>query len=185
MTDVLIKRELLERLALQRKADGRLEMNTASAFAAGKELRALLDAPRQPEGEGLEVVAWQDAENPLYTTAERRVLHDWANNGYPIVELCRLSDHLRAIAELREECEQVKADRASCWAEFKVMTRSCLEAEKERDTLRQQRDKLAGLLREVHSAGRSRRLTVDELYRIDAALAEVKPCQESPRPVAT
>lgn len=69
--------------------------------------RAALAAPVQ--GDGLEVVAWQDADNPLYTTAEKRVLHDWANNGYPIVELCRLSDAQRAIAELQAKLDAVGA----------------------------------------------------------------------------
>lgn len=165
MTDkLLIERELLERLA----GNG-----PTSTLSATRELREILAAPHQPEGEGLEVVAWQDAENPLYTTAERRVLHDWANNGYPIVELCRLSDHLRAIAELREECERVKADRASCWAEFKVMTRSCLEAEA-------QRDKLARLLADV-KADYTHAIHWGDLHatmkRIDAALAEIENTQ--------
>ena len=159
-------------------------------------------APRQPEGEGLEVVAWQDAENPLYTTAERRVLHDWANNGYPIVELCRLSDHQRAIAELqaklddpdyppkysrrliaelREECNTLRQQLAERDAEIErlsmqlaacgvvalantpesagearqmhpdYMSASCSDVADAVDremALRQQRDKLAGLLRE-------------------------------------
>lgn len=34
------------------------------------------------------------------------------------------------IAKLEAELKKVKADRKSCWAEFKVMTRSCLAAEK-------------------------------------------------------
>ena len=52
-------------------------------------------------GEAVEVVAWQDAENPLYTTAERRVMHDWAGNGYPIVELMTVAQHQRILAAQR------------------------------------------------------------------------------------
>lgn len=44
MNEMLIRRELLERLALQRKDDGWLEMNTATVFEASKELRAILDS---------------------------------------------------------------------------------------------------------------------------------------------
>lgn len=52
------------------------------------------------EAQGLEVVAWQDAENPLYTTGEKRQMHGWATDGYPIVELVRKSDADARIAEL-------------------------------------------------------------------------------------
>lgn len=117
MTDVLIKRELLE---LSLNGD---EQQQAKAR---NKLREQLAAPRQPEGEGLEVVAWQDADNPLYTTAERRQMHGWATDGYPIVELCRLSDAQRAIAELRELIGA--AQRVTC---------AVID---ERDTLRQQLD---------------------------------------------
>ena len=50
------------------------------------------------EREAVEVVAWQDAENPLYTTAERRVMLEWANNQYPIVELMTVAQHQRILA---------------------------------------------------------------------------------------
>lgn len=100
MNKVTIDRELLERIDETAICDG---MDATISDDLFTRLVAALAAPRQPEGDGLEVVAWQDAENQLYTTAERRVLHDWVNNGYPIVELCRLSDAQRAIAELREE----------------------------------------------------------------------------------
>ena len=61
------------------------------------------------ESQGLEVVAWQDAENPLYTTGEKRQMHGWATDGYPIVELVRLSDATAVIDQLREQLEWVKA----------------------------------------------------------------------------
>ena len=57
------------------------------------------------EARGLEVVAWQDAENPLYTTGEKRQMHGWATDGYPIVELVRLSDATAVIDQLKAENE--------------------------------------------------------------------------------
>ena len=57
------------------------------------------------EAQGLEVVAWQDAENQLYTTGEKRQMHGWATDGYPIVELVRLSDATAVIDQLKAENE--------------------------------------------------------------------------------
>ena len=192
MNKVTIDRELLEQVASEFEHDN-------DRYTLGRELRKVLDAPRQPEGDGLEVVAWQDAENQLYTTAERRVLHDWVNNGYPIVELCRLSDAQRAIAELRE-VNRIQLEIAE------VHGAACVEIRKERDTLRQQlaerdatierleagipriqeqshqmrklRDKLEGLLLDLWEYTHDPELE----QRIEAALAEVKPCPESPAP---
>lgn len=82
--------------------------------------------------EGLEVVAWQDAENPLYTTGERRQMHGWATDGYPIVELCRLSDAKRAIAELREECERLREEVEN---KYREPSKNEVALEAERDTL--------------------------------------------------
>ncbi len=203
MTDVLIKRELLERL----------ETWVTDDCEALRELQAILAAPRQPEGEGLEVVAWLGGNG--FHTEEKEA------TGAPF-PLIHLSDAQRAIAELREECERLRGECARLESKYERdvwglnnegdpiggdhpsgFANDLLRVTIERDTLRQQlaelrdmlsgevetniplrqkafdlteqRDKLAGLLREAHSAGRSRRLTVDELYRIDAALAEVKP----------
>ena len=39
---------------------------------------------------------------------------------------------------LASDYDKLAADRTACFAEFKVMTRACLDAEKERDTLRTQ-----------------------------------------------
>ena len=61
-------------------------------------------------GEAVEVVAWQDTENPLYTTAERRVMHDWAGNGYPIVELMTVAQHQRIMAAATHPADQVEDD---------------------------------------------------------------------------
>ena len=56
----------------------------------------------------LEVVAWQDAENQLYTTGEKRQMHGWATDGYPIVELVRLSDATAVIDQLRERVAELE-----------------------------------------------------------------------------
>ena len=45
MTDVLIKRELLEQVASEFEHDN-------DRYMLGRELRKVLDAPRQPEGGG-------------------------------------------------------------------------------------------------------------------------------------
>ena len=60
----------------------------------------------------LEVVAWQDAENQLYTTGEKRQMHGWATDGYPIVELVRLSDAQAIIDGLRGENERIRLNIA-------------------------------------------------------------------------
>ena len=198
MTKVTIDRGLLERLAAPLPGDnGWQTWHTQEMIEASKELRAVLAAPRQPEG-ALEVVAYQsiDATRGGGWMAHKHALPQaHIDQGALQEPLCRLSDHQRAIAELREECEHLK----DC-QENDMLHIAGLVAE--RDTLRQQlaerdaeileqcrlngmgaerelklmsqRDRLALLLRKAHSAGRSRRLTVDELYRIDAALAEVK-----------
>lgn len=57
----------------------------------------------------LPVVAWQDAESPLYTTAELRVMHEWAKNHYPIAELCRLTDAQARLAEKDARIAQLAA----------------------------------------------------------------------------
>lgn len=227
MTKVTIDREPLERIDESAICDGTDATISDDLFT---QLVAALDAPRQPEGDGLQVVAWQDAENPLYTTAERRVMHEWTSNDYLIVELCRLSDAQRAIAELREECERLR----NCLLEVQVrhfsdslkrrssdkeleqyLADGIAQIESERDTLRQQlaerdaqiasmraevtpfiethwrpvaeqRDRLAELLREagawIHGVSYRYAARHPLLERIDTALAEVKPCPESPAP---
>ncbi len=73
------------------------------------QLRALLAAQSAPAGESEApvVVAWQDAENPLYTTAERRVMHEWANNQYPIVELMTVAQHNRILAGVHQQRDKL------------------------------------------------------------------------------
>ena len=54
MSDVLIKRELLERLAAPLPGDnGWQTWHTQEMIEASKELRKALDAPRQPEGDAI------------------------------------------------------------------------------------------------------------------------------------
>lgn len=181
MNKVTIDRELLERLA----GNG-----PTSTISATRELREILAAPRQPEGEGLEVVAWQDAENPLYTIAERRVLHDWANNGYPIVELCRLSDAQRAIAELRdrldvmtqcadtyslmfeesaEECDTLRQQLAEMRDMLSGEVETNIPLRQKAFDLTEQRDKLAEILRDIVPGCKWKHMR----QRIDAALVEI------------
>lgn len=212
MTDVLIKRELLERAVKADASNGASSVDLVDGWKAMEQIRAILaaprqplservpckefdelyaqlldeypdemakaaddvrkmTAPRQPGGEGLEVVAWQDADNPLYTTAERRQMHGWATDGYPVVELCRLSDAQRAIAELREECEHLKACQENAMlhmtglvAERNTLRQQLAERDAQIASMRaevtpfiethwmpvaHQRDKLAGLLRDA------------------------------------
>lgn len=251
MTKVTIDRELLERAALLLKdslqpPEGCADFDdwTAQGNKVSAELRAILAAPRQPEGEGLEVVGWYHSHAEVATSDKARVV-TWLPEC--IEPLCRLSDAQRAIAELREERERLEpVDTVPKWlhdaliqqakrviAELqaklddpdyppKYSRRLIAELRTERDTLRQQlaerdaqierlrgrlenawhegdrlamqgyelqqaiaqRDKLAGLLYEA-----SGELRTDRHHglgpRIDAALAEVKSCQESPHPAAT
>ena len=65
------------------------------------------------EAQGLEVVAWQDAENPLYVTGEKRQMHGWATDGYPIVELIRLSDATALIDQLRERVVELESQQSA------------------------------------------------------------------------
>jgi len=172
MTDkLLIKRELLERLALQRKADGRLEMNMASAFEAGKELRALLDAPRQPEG---------DAISRERVQAEADAFFDWPTTDKSSVTTtsCLIfarciagmvaAERDSTIAELREECERLtecievrnqeitdagdslsalRQQLAERDAAIEEWSGTAVQNGMECDRLAAQRDRLAGLLR--------------------------------------
>lgn len=215
-------------------------------------------APRQPEWDGLDVVAWNitvkmDGRTWSEYTEKLPFLPDakvtWHSEPEPV---CRLSDHQRAIAELRQECERLRSECARLESKYERdvwglnnegdpiggdspsgFANDLLRVTIERDTLRQQlaerdaeierlrvklmtiasaepgrhniewakamaatgnneayakwreafdqRDKLAWLLLEAINWD-----TSDELLeRIDAALAEVKPCPESPHPATT
>ena len=92
---LLIDRELLERVA---KPVLFRSHEDAHADACA-ELRAILAQSAPADGEAVEVVAWQDAENPLYTTGERRQMHAWATDGYPIRELMTVAQHQRIVAQ--------------------------------------------------------------------------------------
>ena len=152
--------------------------------------------------EGLEVVGWHHSHAEVATSDKARVV-TWLPEC--VEPLCRLSDAQRAIAELREECKHLKdcQENAMLHMTGLVAERDTLRqqlAERDAEILEQcrlngmgaerelkliaQRDKLAGLLRHASSVLGSQGW--DALtHEIDAALAEVKPCQESPHPAAT
>ena len=194
-TKLLIDRELLERIDESAICDGTDATISDDLFT---QLVGALDATRQPEGGGLTrygigivggITAFVSADDGCM------VLHD---------------DHQRAIAELREECEQLRVFNKSLDEEATKRLQDVIEAENEAHTLRQQlaeardeitqhsndlsiaymaggadmrhqRDKLAGLLERAR--GCIDAMGWDDLETaIDAALAEVKPCPESPAP---
>lgn len=196
-----VPRELLERLAAPLPGDnGWQTWHTQEMIEASKELRAILAAPRQPEGEGLEVVAWIscDGLNDLKQggSIARYVVPSYS--GGAKIALCRLSDAQRVITELRDRLDVM----TQCADNYSRMFE---ESAEECDTLRQQlaerdtqiasmraevtpfiethwmpvarqRDKLADLLDEVKS-DLSAAMNWGDLdriaVRIDAALAEV------------
>lgn len=196
MTDkLLIKRELLERVVKADASNGASSVDLVDGWKAMEQIRAILSAPRQPEGEGLEVVAYMVGR---YTTDQRESAETFAlHHAGGVTELCRLSDHLRAIAELREECGRLREEVEN---KYREPSKNEVALESERDTMRQQlaerdatierleagipriqeqshqmrqqRDKLAGLLREVR--GYYKAMPAGMGGRIDAALAEVK-----------
>lgn len=193
-TKLLIDRELLEQVASEFEHDN-------DRYMLGRELRKVLDTPRQPEGDGLEVIgfAWLDTAHFRRKIPAYCIESHW----HP---LCRLSDHQRAIAELREECEHLKdcQENAMLHMTGLVSERDTLRQQlSERDAtiarleagipriqeqshqMRQQRDRLAGLLADV-KADYTHAIHWEDMHatmkRIDAALAEVKPCPESPAP---
>ena len=95
------------------------------------DLIALLSAP-VVDGE-LEAIAWQDAENPQYTTGEKRQMHGWATDGYPIVPLCSLPKAQAIIAQqaamiaLYERAllvswpEGAKGEAFNLWSEARIL----------------------------------------------------------------
>ena len=124
MTKVTIDRELLEQVASEFEHDNDRHM-------LGRELRKILDAPRQPEGDGLEVRATEE--------------YHLTKGGVEYYDLCRLSDAQRAIAELREECERLREERdsfqrvgISAAEQATKGTEMLAAAYTERDNLRQQ-----------------------------------------------
>lgn len=95
MTDVLIKRELLERL----------ETWVTDDCEALRELQAILAAPRQPEEDYGWLVSL-DLPEVQCNCAWNPDSHD---KTCPVYLRDRMADAQRAIAELREECEHLKA----------------------------------------------------------------------------
>lgn len=104
--------------------------------------------------------------NSLMAVTTRHFAESWTKR----TSDAELEQYLSAgIAQLEAECERLRLN----FAEYNEAI-ACYQSE--RDTLRQQRDKLAGLLRHI-AAGVSRRelLAADVCAVIDAALAELKP----------
>lgn len=156
---------------------------------------AILAAPRQPEGDGLEVVGVlcvsRFKNNPAMENVEFHLAADVAQGQH---DLCHLSVAQRAIADLREECSFLK----DC-QENAMLHMTGLVAE--RDTLRQQlverdaeileqcrlngmgaerelkliaqRDKLAGLLSDALKLGELDRV-LSLQTRVMTALTEVE-----------
>ncbi len=165
-----VPRELLERILGCIDAMGwdRLEAD----------IRALLSAP-SPAGaksgqevEAVEVFAYGSSAGYQPVLLRQSI----GSNGERIscydIPLCRLSDATAIIDGLRGEVAKINSDRLACWAEFKVMTRACLDAEKERDQQAQRIAELEGLLRDCYpGCGLTARQTQSIRERIDAALS--------------
>lgn len=155
MTDkLLIERELLERL---------VGNGPTSTLSATRELREILAATRQLEGEE---IAWSLRSDVAgcglvrYMTdrkyqAQTPAIKQWYEP-YRCQQCC---DANRAIAELRE-VNRIQLEIAT------VHGAACVE-------IRKQRDKLAELLRMVRQDGWYRLRQAHEITQIDAALAEV------------
>lgn len=186
MTDVLIKRELLERL----------ETWVTDDCEALRELQAILAAPRQPDGDHGWLVSLELPELQC-NCAWNPDSHDKA---CPAYLRDRMADAQRAIAELREECSFLKECQENAMLHMTGLVA-------ERDTLRQQlaerdaeimeqcrlngmgaerelklltqRDKLSGLLREAipdveFSIGEGYKESAALFERINAALAKLE-----------
>ena len=112
------------------------------------------------EAQGLEVVAWQDAENQLYTTGEKRQMHGWATDGYPIVELVRLSDATAVIDQLKAENEVLT---------LRVMAgeRQELDALKSAPVVLPERRKMCGIISLVDAETYGWNACLDEFERLN------------------
>ena len=155
MTKVTIDRELLERIDESAICDGTDATISDDLFT---QLVAALAAPRQPEGEGLEVVGYT-AQQDIYwqgdCTIRKTAMLDYD------IPLCRLSDAQRAIAELRDRLDVMNQCADNYSRMFEESAEECEhwksganaeaaradELKAERDTLRQQladaRDEIA------------------------------------------
>ena len=95
------------------------------------------------EAQGLEVVAWQDAENPAYVTSEIRIMEEWVLDGYPIVPLCSLPkaqaiiEHLQeTIASFEEGSERMAIKGIEIRLELDQQAARIKELEKDADRYR-------------------------------------------------
>ena len=101
MTDTInVPREPTQEMLKAAKGSGVIDPRVS-----GYCYQLMIEAAPAVDTEGLEVVAWQDAENPAYVTSEKRQMHGWATDGYPIVPLCSLPKAQAVIDQLKAENE--------------------------------------------------------------------------------
>lgn len=148
MTKVTIDRELLEQVASEFEHDN-------DRYMLGRELRAILAAPRQPEG---------DAISRERVQAEADAFFDWPTADKSSVTTTSCLIFARCIAGM------VAAERD---ATIERLEAGIPRLQEQAYQMRQQRDKLAGLLRMVRQDGWYHPLEEHEIAQIDAALAEV------------
>ena len=192
MTDVLIKRELLEQVASEFEHDN-------DRYMLGRELRKALDAPRQPEGDAISLERVQ---------AEAEAFFDWptAEKSSVTTKSCLIfarciagmvaAERDAAVAKLREECEHLKDCQENAMlhmtglvSERNTLRQQLAEARDEITQhsndlalaymkggadMRQQRDRLAELLRMVRQDGWYHPLEEHEIAQIEAAMPDLK-----------
>lgn len=122
MTDVLIKRELLEQVASEFEHDN-------DRYMLGRELRKVLDAPRQPEGEIKPDITTKHGY-PAYSVEQHQRAIAELRDRLDVMTQCA-DNYSRMFEESAEECEHLKACQ-----ENDMLHMTGLVAE--RDTLRQQ-----------------------------------------------
>lgn len=142
MTDVLIKRELLEDLRdcaneCYNHARFRRTSGLDNYERLTEQADAILAAPRQPEGEGLEV--WGNKYRVNFMGQEFLCSDPKGRIVLETIPLCRLSDAQRAIAErdatierleagiprLQEHAHQMRQQRDRLMAENERLRKSC------------------------------------------------------------
>ena len=152
-------RPLLERIEETAICDGVEACIDGDLF---NELVALLAQPAAPADEAVEVVAWQDAENPSYTTGERRQMHGWATDGYPIRELMTVAQHQRIVAS---ECLRVIQQGVDS------RNKTICELREELELLHRQLDKFRSQSHGIPALAEQERLR-EQLAQRDAAIEE-------------
>lgn len=177
MTNNTIPNVPRELLATALKADasiGASAIDLVAGWKAMAELRALLSAPSPAGVDGLEVEAWlcewmADKRGGVYSGLSKTSLEGLrrSQGEYALIvsdePLCRLSAAQAIIDGLRGE---VGAQRVKTCAALKA-----------RNDAREERDQLAGLLREAHDTYRAAIHWEDlrgTMKRIDAALSASK-----------